>query len=123
VILTNQSGIARGYYTVTEFRALHAWIDQELARVGARIDGLYFCPHLVDGAVAEYRIECACRKPKPGMLQAAVCAHRIDPAQSFMIGDKATDLEAASAAQVRGFLFRGGSLLSFVQAIVRQEQR
>lgn len=121
VVVTNQSGIGRGYYTEQQFRALHRWIDRCLRESGAHIDAVYFCPHLPDAALPMYRKECECRKPRPGMLHQAIRELDIDPAKSFLIGDKARDCEAASAAEVASHLFTDSNLLDFVRGIVAPE--
>jgi D-glycero-D-manno-heptose 1,7-bisphosphate phosphatase len=118
VVVTNQSGIARGYYTEAEFRALHRWIDERLRESEARIDAMYFCPHLPDAVLPVYRKECECRKPRPGLLLQAVRELDIDPASSFLIGDEARDCAAAAAAAVASYLFTGSDLLDFVRGIV-----
>lgn len=114
VVVTNQSGVARGYYRETDVRALHAWMNEALAALGAHIDAFYYCPHHLKGTVAEYKVECDCRKPKPGMIRKAMQDFGADPAASLLIGDKPSDLEAAAAAGIRGYLFSGGNLFDFV---------
>jgi len=108
VVVTNQSGIGRGLYSVADFEQLMGFMVLELAEAGAQIDGYYFCPHLPDS-------DCECRKPKPGMILDGLRDFGGDPSRSFFIGDKATDMEAAAAAGVRGVLYSGGSLLAAVR--------
>ena len=117
-IVTNQSGIARGYYTVEQMERLHSYMQQEIAACGGRIDKIYYCPHHPEGSVAQYSCTCSCRKPKPGMLLQALNEYDIDKEQSFLIGDGKRDVEAAEAAGVKGYLFTGGNLLDFVKKIV-----
>lgn len=117
-IVTNQSGIARGYYTVEQMERLHSYMQQEIAAYGGRIDRIYYCPHHPEGSVAQYSCTCSCRKPKPGMLLQAFAEYDIDKEQSFLIGDGKRDVEAAEAAGVKGYLFTGGNLLDFVKKIV-----
>ena len=117
-IVTNQSGIARGYYTVEQMERLHSYMQQEIAAYGGRIDRIYYCPHHPEGSVAQYSCSCSCRKPKPGMLLQAFAEYDIDKEQSFLIGDGKRDVEAAEAAGVKGYLFTGGNLLDFVKKIV-----
>lgn len=105
VVVTNQSGIARGLYSEEAFWALARRMDRDLANIGARIDAWYFCPHHPD-----FTGPCDCRKPSPGMLKRAIAELRINPTRSFMIGDADTDGVAACAAGIRFFLFRGGDL-------------
>jgi D-glycero-D-manno-heptose 1,7-bisphosphate phosphatase len=94
VVVTNQSGIGRGYYDEAALAAIHAHMHAELAAQGAPIDACYFCPHHPEHATGDYRRECGCRKPLPGMLQQAAADLDIDLSASFMIGDKLADVEA-----------------------------
>ena len=91
IVLTNQSGVARGYYTEAAVRQIHLWISAEFAKRNAPIDAFYFCPHHPDGTVAEYSIECNCRKPRPGLVLNATKDFDIDITRSIMIGDKESD--------------------------------
>lgn len=118
VMVTNQSGIARGYYDEAALQRLHAHLQQDLARFGATLDAWYFCPHLPDATLAEFRVDCPCRKPKPGMLLRAAQEHGIDLPSSLLIGDKQSDLDAAKAAGARGFLFQGGDLMTFARQVL-----
>ncbi len=113
VIVTNQSGVARGYFPESQMHAFHDMIRADLASQGARIDAVYHCPHLPGAAVAQFDVDCDCRKPRPGMLLRAIREMDLDPARSAMIGDKPSDVEAARAAGVAGHLFQGGDLLEF----------
>lgn len=115
VVATNQSGIARGLYDDATFRALSDWMVGELARAGARVDAVYYCPHHPTEGLGELRAVCGCRKPAPGMLTAALADYRLDAARSLFLGDKDTDMEAAVAAGVRGLKFPGGDLNGFVR--------
>lgn len=117
VVITNQSGVARGYYREEDVQALHGWMNNELHQLGARIDAFYFCPHHPKGAIAAYTRECDCRKPRPGLILQAMDDWRADPGTSFLIGDKDSDMTAAEAAGIRGYLFNGPNLLDFVQNI------
>lgn len=123
-VVTNQSGIARGYYTVADMERLHEHMQQAIIRAGqkagveAKIERFYYCPHYPEGSVAEYTCHCSCRKPKPGMLLQAMEDYAIDKKASFLIGDSRRDVEAAEAAGLQGYLFKGGSLLELVQKIV-----
>jgi D-glycero-D-manno-heptose 1,7-bisphosphate phosphatase len=118
VVVTNQSGIGRGLYAEEAFHRLHRWIDDELRRFGARLDAVYHCPHLPDADVAAYRQVCECRKPKPGMLLDAIRDLDLDPASSFLLGDRQRDLDAAAAAGVAGHLLGDANVLDAVRAIV-----
>ena len=118
-IVTNQSGIARGYYTVEQMQELHAYMQRELAAAGGKIAKVYYCPHHKEGVVPAYSCDCDCRKPKPGMLLQAFAEYDIDKEQSFLIGDGQRDVDAAEAAGIKGYLFKGGNLLEFVKGILQ----
>ena len=100
VVVTNQSGIARGYYGPEQFHALTDWMKQAFAAHGAALDGVYFCPHHPTEGEAPYRRSCNCRKPAPGLLLDAVRDLDIDVRRSVLFGDKASDLQAALAAGI-----------------------
>lgn len=100
VVVTNQSGIARGYYTAAQFEVLTQWMCQQFAAHGVHITAVYHCPHHSSTGLAPYVQDCNCRKPAPGMLLQAIAEHSIDPAQSIMVGDKVADMQAAAAAGV-----------------------
>lgn len=117
-VVTNQSGIARGYYTVEDMEKLHQYMQSQLQEYGVQIEKFYYCPHHKEGKVAEYAVDCTCRKPKPGMLLQAMAEYAVDKEQSFLIGDSKRDVEAAQAAGIKGYLFTGGSLLDFVKNII-----
>lgn len=117
VVVTNQSGIARGYYTEQDMDLLHEHMQTELAKLGTSIDAFYHCPHLPNAEVAAYAVKCDCRKPAPGMILQAIKDHGLDAEQSFLIGDKNRDIEAGNAAGVTGYLYKEGSLLAFVKNI------
>ena len=109
-VVTNQSGVARGYYDEDAVRRFHEQMEIELAREGAHIDEFRFCPFHPEGTVHRYRRDAECRKPKPGMLIDLMHAWPIDVPRSILIGDKEIDCAAATAAGIRGYLFRGGDL-------------
>lgn len=100
VLVTNQAGIARGYYSEDEFLSLTEWMDWNFADKGVDFDGIYYCPHHPEHGLGKYKEDCDCRKPKPGMFFSARDHLNIDMAKSVMIGDKADDLKAAMAAGV-----------------------
>ncbi|MBW7971533.1 HAD family hydrolase [Bradyrhizobium sp. BR 10289] len=120
-VVTNQSGVARGFYGEEQVRALHDWMANQLAGVGAHIDEFVYCPHHPEGVVAEYRQTCSCRKPEPGMINELVKRHSIDTQRSILIGDKQSDLEAASAAGITGHMFRGPDLKAFVVPLLTRQ--
>ncbi|MNR06217.1 D-glycero-beta-D-manno-heptose-1,7-bisphosphate 7-phosphatase [compost metagenome] len=100
VVVTNQSGIARGKFTEAQFETLTEWMDWSLADRDVELDGIYYCPHHPQGSVEEYRQTCDCRKPHPGMFISAQEFLHIDMASSYMVGDKLEDMQAATAAGV-----------------------
>lgn len=104
VVVTNQSGIARGMFTEDDLAAVNAALVEQLAREGAIVDAIYYCPHHAEGSVASFKRSCDCRKPGPGMLLAAANDHDIDLADSFMVGDTLSDIEAGEAAGCRVIL-------------------
>ncbi|WP_337833269.1 D-glycero-beta-D-manno-heptose 1,7-bisphosphate 7-phosphatase [Geoanaerobacter pelophilus] len=108
VVVTNQSGVARGYYGEDDVRSLHRYMDELLLTAGAKVDAYYFCPHHPVNGVGEYRIDCRCRKPMPGMLLQAVSDLGIDLSASWMIGDKLADVEAGIAAGCRSAMVLTG---------------
>ena len=108
VLVTNQSGLARGYYTEEDVAAVHQRLGELLTADHARLDGLYYCPHHPEGVVEEYRKTCSCRKPAVGMYQRASDALGIELKGSYMIGDKLTDMEAARRVGLTGILVKTG---------------
>lgn len=120
LVATNQSGVARGYYHEADVEALHEWMNAQMQRLGACIDGFAFCPHHREGTVEAYRRACPSRKPAPGMILRLVARFALDPRRTVMIGDQPTDLEAAAAAGIAGVRFGGGSLLQVVRPLVQR---
>lgn len=108
LVLTNQSGVARGFLTEGKLREIHEKLSSMLQAQGARIDGYYYCPHHPTIGSPRYRIDCACRKPKPGMFLQAAKEHGLVLDHSFAIGDSLRDGQAAQAAGVRSLLVRTG---------------
>jgi D-glycero-D-manno-heptose 1,7-bisphosphate phosphatase len=107
VVVTNQSGVARGYYTEEDVEILHSEISARLAAKGAHVDAWYYCPHHPAGK-GSYALPCSCRKPLPGMLLSAADRYGLNLEESIMIGDKLIDVEAALAAGCRPILVRSG---------------
>jgi D-glycero-D-manno-heptose 1,7-bisphosphate phosphatase len=101
VVVTNQSGIGRGLYTVADFENLTRWMRDRFAAAGAPLAGVYWCPHHPTDAIGKDRCQCDCRKPAPGMLLQAARELNLDLGASVMFGDKRSDLQAAQAAGVR----------------------
>lgn len=92
IIVTNQAGIARGYYTEHDYVVLTSWYRSELLKLGIKILDIFYCPHHPEGSVAEFSFECSCRKPNIGMLELASKKYQIDMEESILIGDKESDL-------------------------------
>jgi D-glycero-D-manno-heptose 1,7-bisphosphate phosphatase len=119
VVITNQSGIARGLFSEAEYRHLEEYFCTSLSRAGVQLDSIQYCPHLPDAPLPEYRLDCDCRKPRPGMLLAAVKQLDIDLSQSILVGDRRADVEAGRAAGVsRCFLVRSGQPLCAADEVV-----
>jgi D-glycero-D-manno-heptose 1,7-bisphosphate phosphatase len=100
IVVTNQSGIARGLYDEADFFSLTQHLQDLLDGHGVRFDAVYHCPHLPDASVPAYRRDCDCRKPAPGMLLRGIAEFGIDPARSVLFGDKTTDIQAGRAARI-----------------------
>ena len=117
IVVTNQSGVARGYYDEAAVRRFHAYMQDGLRAQGAHIDAFYYCPHHPEGTVKEFAVDCRCRKPGTGMLEQAAREWPIDRGRSFLIGDKNVDIAAAAAFKIRGIRFdsRVDSLIEIVR--------
>lgn len=120
IVVTNQAGIGRGYYTETDFHALTDWMKAQFVQRGARIDDVYFCPFHPEHGIGDYRCESEYRKPGPGMLIQAAQEHGIDLNASLMVGDKFTDMEAGQRAGV-GNLFYFGDEVGVTQGMPIQQ--
>ncbi len=117
IVVTNQSGVGRGYYTEDAMHALHARMVEDLAAAGGRIDAFYHAPQHPEAPVEAYRHpDPPLRKPNPGMILQALADWPIDREASLLIGDKPSDLEAAERAGIRAVLFGGGDLKAFLRA-------
>ena len=104
IIATNQSGVARGFFTEETVREINRYIQESLAKQGALIDKTYYCPYHIEGTIKEYKKECHCRKPNPGMMEEAAGEFGIDLKNSFVIGDKISDIEAGHRAECKTIL-------------------
>tara|TARA_R110002012_G_scaffold302549_2_gene503598 strand:- start:82891 stop:83439 length:549 start_codon:yes stop_codon:yes gene_type:complete len=119
VVVTNQSGVARGMFSEETMHAFNALIVRRLASKGARIGAVYACPFHKEARDERYfHPDHPDRKPNPGMILKAIEAHGIDPARSFLIGDRPSDLEAARRAGIPGFAFEGGNLDDFLHELL-----
>lgn len=122
-VVTNQAGVAHGYFDEDAVKALNDHMRVLLAQEGAHVDDVRYCPHHPEGRLAHYRKDCSWRKPKAGMILDIAKSWPVDLARSFLIGDKESDMQAARAAHVRGFLYREGPLDWFVaEAIARMAE-
>ncbi len=108
VLLTNQSGVARGYFPEKLVREIHSHLEEELGRCGAHLDGIYYCPHHPDGRVSAYRESCDCRKPRSGMMQRAACDLDLDLTASFVVSDRYQDISMGLRAGARSVLLLTG---------------
>lgn len=108
VVVTNQAGVARGYYQEADVEHLHQYLNQQLAKAGAKIDHFFYCPHHPEHGIGDYKIDCPCRKPAAGMLKRAEKYYFVDKANSFIIGDKLLDIRAGNRYGVRGILVGTG---------------
>jgi len=109
IVITNQSGVARGYFLESALVGVEQRLSQLLAEVGVSLAGFYYCPHHSDGVIADYAIACSCRKPEPGLLLKAASDHSINLAQSWFIGDILNDVEAGRRAGCKTVLIDNGN--------------
>ncbi len=108
VVVTNQSGLARGYFPRELLDEVHALMQRQLAEAGAHVDGIYICPHYPEAKLAEYRVNCDCRKPRPGLFTRAATELGLDLTRSYVVGDRWSDLKAAARCQATGILVLTG---------------
>ena len=119
IVVTNQSGVARGYYEEHHVVALHRWMAEQMALIGAHIDAFEYCPDHPEGTVARYRRVSDRRKPAPGMITDLAQRFPVDLTRSMVIGDKDSDMAAAGAANIHSFKFSGGDLDEFIQKVLQ----
>ena len=117
-VATNQSGVARAYFTLEQVHAFHAAMDITIQAEDRRVDVYVICPHLINGAEAEYVIDCDCRKHKPELINKLLEKFQVRPELAVMIGDRETDLLAGQTAGVEPFLYHGGDLFEFTKRAV-----
>lgn len=108
IIITNQSGIARGFFDEETLHEIHLELMSRLASMGAAVDAVYYCPHHPEGTVDKYRMECSCRKPEPGLLLQAAEDFCLDLASCYMVGDKPIDVETIHRVGGKGILLEKG---------------
>lgn len=121
-VVTNQAGVAHGYYAEEQVGIMHRWLAEVLAEAGAHVDQFEYCPHHPAAKLPAYCQDTPRRKPSPGMLKDLMATWPVQPEGSILIGDKATDLEAAASCGIPGYLFQGGDLAAFVARVVRSTQ-
>jgi D-glycero-D-manno-heptose 1,7-bisphosphate phosphatase len=108
IVITNQAGIARGYFNEAQMHSVHHALDLMLVADNAKIDAYYFCPHHPTAGIGEYKTNCACRKPEPGMLHQAAQDLNLDLSKSYLVGDKLTDIQAGNLAGCQTVLVETG---------------
>ena len=118
LVVTNQSGVARGYYPLDLVKTLHQLLITRIREKNGNIDGIFFCPHHPAGSVPEFSHNCDCRKPKTGLIEQACKSFEIDLPRSFLVGDMCTDMELARRAGVPGVLVKTGYGLGEIQYIL-----
>jgi D-glycero-D-manno-heptose 1,7-bisphosphate phosphatase len=118
IIVTNQSGVARGYYPISLVHQVSELMTKSLEREGATIDGIFYCPHHPRGIVPEFTADCDCRKPKTGLVNQALKAFDIDMSNSYVVGDRYVDIELAIRLNLKGVLVKTGYGLGEMEYII-----
>ncbi len=108
IVVTNQSGIARGYYTEEQLEDLNNYMAEELKKHGVEIKKSYYCPHHAEKGLGKYKVECNCRKPNPGMVLEGIKEFNVDVENSYIVGDKLSDAEAGIRAGIKGVIVQTG---------------
>jgi len=121
IVLTNQGGVARGYYPIELMHEIHDLLTISLKKKGTIIDGIFYCPHHPAGIMPEYSTECDCRKPKTGLIHQALEAFDIDMSNSYMVGDRHVDIELASRIEIDGVLVKTGYGLGEIDYVLPQQ--
>lgn len=121
IIVSNQGGVARGYYPLKLVHEIHTFLTSSLKDEGATIDGIFYCPHHPAGIVPEYSSECACRKPKPGLIHQALDAFDVDMSGSYVIGDRYVEIELAHRLNLKGVLVKTGYGLGEIDYVLPQK--
>jgi D-glycero-D-manno-heptose 1,7-bisphosphate phosphatase len=119
IIISNQAGVARGYFTEDKLPAVEQRIKQLLEKQGVKLSAFYYCPHHPEGTVSRYTDDCYCRKPQPGMLLKAARDHNIDLPSSWMIGDILNDVEAGNRAGSKTVLINNGNETEWIAGTLR----
>ncbi len=121
VVVTNQSGIARGYFSIKDVYKLHRYFKDELLKFGTTVDKIYICPYHKDGIIKKYKKISTLRKPSIGMFLKANKVWKVDRQKSFMIGDQITDMEFAKRAKIKGYLYNQNNLYKFIKEKILKE--
>ncbi len=121
IVITNQSGIARGYYTENDFQILNNWMLQRLKSFGIDVAAVYYCPHHPAAPIEKYRVDCDCRKPKLGMFEKAVKDFDLDLKECIAIGDKIRDCEICKLTACRGYLISDNEKKPIIESVKRGE--
>jgi D-glycero-D-manno-heptose 1,7-bisphosphate phosphatase len=121
VVVTNQSGVARGFFAIEDVKKIHSYIKKKLKENNAKIDAFYFCPFHKDGVIKRYKKNSVLRKPNIGMFLLAKKRWNIDQKNSFMIGDQKTDIDFAKKAKIKGYLFNQKNLYHFIKKKIFKE--
>ncbi len=122
IIVSNQGGVARGYYPMELVDEIHAFLKSSLKEQGATIDGIFFCPHHPAGVLPEYSSECGCRKPETGLIDKAREAFDIDMSNSYVVGDRHVDIELASRLNLKGVLVKTGYGMGEIEYIIPEKR-
>ena len=117
IIITTQSGIARGYYTEEDFQKLNEWMLHDFTEKGIEISKVYYCPHHPTALVEKYRMDCDCRKPKFGMYEQAIEEFNVDLSQSYAIGDKIRDSSICKNTSCKGYLISNLEKLEVIDIV------
>jgi D-glycero-D-manno-heptose 1,7-bisphosphate phosphatase len=120
IVISNQSGIARGYFKEVDLEKVKNRLQEMLAPHDVQLDGIFFCPHHPDGVISNYAISCDCRKPKPGMILCAAEAFEIDLSRSWMIGDILHDVESGNRAGCKTILIDNGNETEWILSEYRK---
>lgn len=118
LVITNQSGVARGYYPLDLVETIHRIMVSQIREKKGSLDGIFFCPHHPAGSVTEFARDCDCRKPKPGLIEQACRSFEIDLKRSFVVGDMCTDMELAQRAGLPGVMVKTGYGLGEIEYIL-----
>ena len=122
IIVSNQSGVARGYFPIALVHEVHLFMKKFLQNDGAIIDGIFFCPHYPQGVVPEFTRECNCRKPNTGLIDQACESFDIDMSRSYVVGDHSTDMELAHRSNIKGIMVKTGYGLGEIEYVLPKKK-